>query len=73
MALDASPSAGFFRLINLVKSIAPFDASSSLAFCATGDSPRMDPRMPLRWFDLSIASVPVWSLIDVGGWRSSTS
>ena len=71
--LDASPPASFFRLIRLVKSFAPFDASSNLSFCAAEVSPRMDPRMPLRGFDPSSVPVPVESLIDTVGWRSSTS
>ena len=71
--MNASPSAGFFRLIRFVRSFAPFDASSNLAFCAAEDSPRIDPRMPLRGFDPSIVPVPVGSLIDTGGWRISRS
>ena len=73
MVLDVSPSAGFFRLTRLVKSFALFDASSNLAFCVAEDSPRIDPRIPLRVFDPSCVPVPIGSLIDTDGWRSSTS
>ena len=57
----------FFRRTSPVTSLAAFDASSNLAFCAVADSPRIDPSIPLRGFVPSTEPVPVGSLIDTGG------
>lgn len=72
---DGSPSAaaGFLRFTRLVRSVALLDASVSRACCAAGDSPRMDPRIPLRGLAPSMVPVPVGSLMETGGWRISIS
>ena len=62
---------GFFRLTRFERSLAPLDASSSRRFCAAGDSPIMEPRIPPKGVNPSSSPLFEVSLMETGGWRSS--
>ena len=63
---------GFFLRTRFVKSWAPCDASSILALCDSGDSPSIDSRIPLNGAAPFNGPFSLESLMDTGGWRSST-